>query len=259
MEDKYIMKNIELHTFESFILEDSKNKNQFEIKYPGTGSLKYTITDSISDEFTVARKYDFEMKITHPGAAAFANKTIKDHVVMSFSDNSKGVFSIGKDVEKFTGLKEKEAAEYEETPTDAYIFGLVNTFNGGDGLFFFNNGNRLAGAAKDNNTMLSVMEQLQHEAGIHLAHQLLVRATASELGVDTTNEDWIKHDYGSGEYMWPAIGDIDDKNNPIVRIDGESYAMFSGLLCAMLMEGFFEMASKYMPELKEIIKYIKRT
>lgn len=251
------MKNIKLHTFESFITEASEP--EFVIDYPGTGNIKYTISDSPADGATVAKKYKFEIKITHPGAAAFTGKTIKDHVIMAFSENSKGVFSIGKDVEKFTGLKEKEAAEYKETPQDAYIFGLVNTFNGGDGLFFFNNGTRLAGAAKGSNTMLAVMEQLQHEAGIHLAHQLLVRATANELGVDTTNEDWIKHDYGSGEYMWPAIGEIDDKNNPIVRIDGESYAMFSGLLCAMLMEGFFEMASKYMPELKEIMKYIKRT
>ena len=248
---------MKLHTFESFITEAPES--EFVIDYPGTGNIKYTISDSPGDGSTVAKKYKFEMKITHPGATAFTGKPIKDHVIMAFSENSKGVFSIGKDVEKFTGLKEKEAAEYKETPQDAYIFGLVNTFNGGDGLFFFNNGTRLAGAAEGSNTMLAVMEQLQHEAGIHLAHQLLVRATANELGVDTTNEDWIKHDYGSGEYMWPAIGEIDDKNNPIVRIDGESYAMFSGLLCAMLMEGFFEMASKYMPELKEIMKYIKRT
>jgi hypothetical protein len=248
------MKNLKY--FMDFVAEASES--EYVIDYPGTGNIKYTISDSSSDGATVAKKYEFEMKITHPGAAAFVDKTIKDHVIMAFSENSKGVFSIGKDVEKFTGLKEKEAAEYKETPQDAYIFGLVNTFNGGNGLFFFNNGTRLAGAAEGSNTMLAVMEQLQHEAGIHLAHQLLVRATAHELGVDTASEDWIKHDYGSGEYMWPAIGDINDKNNPIVRIDGESYAMFSGLLCAMLMEGFFEMASKYMPELEQIMPYIKR-
>ena len=58
--------------------------------------------------------------------------------------------------------------------------------------------------------------------------------------------------------MWPAIGGIDDKKNPIVQIDSESFAMASGLICAMLMEDFFEMASKYMPELEEIIPYMKR-
>ena len=246
----------QLKYFTDFLNE--AKESEFLIDYPGTGSIKYTISDSPSDDATVAKKYEFEMNITHPDAAAFTGKTIKDHVIMAFSENSKGVFSIGDDVEKFTGLKEKEAAEYKETPQDAYIFGLVNTFNGGDGLFFFNNGTRLAGASEGNNSMLAIMEQLQHEAGIHLAHQLLVRATANDLGVNITNEDWIKHDYGSGEYMWPAIGDINDKNNPIVRIDGESFAMFSGLLCAMLMEGFFEMASKYMPELEEIMPYMKR-
>jgi hypothetical protein len=106
---------------------------------------------------------------------------------------------------------------------------------------------------------MAVMEQLQHEAGIHATHQLLVREVARQLGVDTNNADWITHDYGGGEYMWPAVGDIDDPKNPIVRIDGESFAVFSGMLCQMLMEGFFMMASKYIPSLKNLnLKEIKQ-
>ncbi len=250
------MKN--LTSFKNFLITEALKNGEFEIDYPGTGNIKYKISDSPSDENTVAKRYDFELTITHPGAAAFQDKPVKDSVVMAFSPNSLGVFSIGDDVEKFTGLKQSEAEEYEETEMDAYIMGLVNTFNGGNGLFFFNNGTRLAGAAKNTNAMLSVMEQLQHEAGIHLTEQLLTRGIARQLGVDTSNEDWITHDYGGGEYKWPAVGSIDDPKNPIVRIDGESFAMASGLFCAMLMEGFFEMAAEYVPELKEILPYIQR-
>jgi len=130
--------------------------------------------------------------------------------------------------------------------------------NGGSELFFFNNGTRLAGqVARKKGTMMAIMEQLQHEAGIHATYQLLVREVARQLGVSTTNDDWITYDYGGGEYMWPAIGDINDKKNPIVRIDQESFAVFSGYLCQMLMEGFFMMASKYMPELSEVMHLVK--
>lgn len=249
-----------LKSFKKFSLaEDLKTNNLTKIiDYPGTGKLSYTRTDSPSDDKTIAKRYEFELTITHPGAAAFKDKTIKDSIIMAFSPDSVGVFSLGEDVEKFTGLKKKEAEDYKETPQDAYIFGLVNTLNGGNGLFFYNNGTRLAGAAKGTNTMLAVMEQLQHEAGIHVTEQVLVRGIAAQQGVNITNEDWIKHDYGGGEYMWPAIGGIDDKKNPIVQIDSESFAMASGLICAMLMEDFFEMASKYMPELEKIMPYMKR-
>jgi hypothetical protein len=33
--------------------------------------------------------------------------------------------------------------------------------------------------------------------------------------------------------------------------------VFSGMLCQMLMEGFFMMASKYMPELSEVMHLVK--
>jgi hypothetical protein len=232
------------------------------IQIGGGTTLKYNVSDVPGiDEGVVAKRYDFEFYITHPDATLLVDKTIKDSIVMAFGDKSPGLFSIGKDIEKFTGLKLKDAQAAKETPTDAYVFGLVNAMNGGGELFFFNNGPRLAGNAAEagSSVMMAVMEQLQHEAGIHATHQLLVREVARQLGVDTTNDDWITYDYGGGEYMWPAIGDIDDKKNPIVMIDGESFAMFSGMLCQMLMPDFFDMASKYIPSLKNLnLKEIKQ-
>ena len=256
-----VMKHIQQYqNFNNLSLREEKEEYENVITLSEQGdSIKYNVTDVPgTDEGTVAKRYDFEFKVMHPDATVLTGKTIKDSIVMAFGPNSTGLFSIGKDVAKFSGLKLKDAIAYKETPTDAYMFGLVNTMNGASEIFFFNNGQRLAGQAAEggNSIMMAVMEQLQHEAGIHATYQLLVRHTARQLGVSTTNEDWITYDYGGGEYMWPAIGDIGDKKNPIVRIDQESFAVFSGFLCQMLMEGFFTMASKYMPELNEVMKFI---
>jgi len=244
----------------SFLTEEKKEwENVVQLSEDGT-SIKYNISDVPGvDEGINAKRYDFEMHFTHPDATLLVGKTMKDSIVMAFGDKSTGLFSIGKDIEEYTGLKLKDAQAAKETPTDAYVFGLVNAMNGGGELFFFNNGPRLAGAATKagSSEFGAVMEQLQHEAGIHATHQLLVREVARQLEVDTNNADWITHDYGGGEYMWPAVGDIDDPKNPIVRIDQESFAVFSGMLCQMLMEGFFMMASKYMPELSEVMHLVK--
>ena len=176
---------------------------------------------------------------------------IEDECLLAFSPDSTGVFELGDDVEKFSGLSLKDAKAYNETPTDAYIYGLQNIMNGGKDLFFWNNGNRLKGAADKNGMWPALFEQLSHE-GSHLARKLMVRAVAKKLNVSTDNEDWIKHDYGSGEYMWPTMGDHDDDKNPMIVVSEEQFVTLVGLVVQQLTPHFLEMAKDYLPELKNV-------
>jgi hypothetical protein len=79
------------------------------------------------------------------------------------SPDSQGLFELGDNIEKYTGLSLKDAKKYNESPDDAYIYGLVNTMNDGQDIFFFNNGMRLAGKAKELGAWPAVIEQLAHE------------------------------------------------------------------------------------------------
>jgi hypothetical protein len=183
---------------------------------------------------------------------------VKDEVYLSMSPDSSGVFTIGEDVEKYCGLKEEEILRDlkagKETPDGAIIYGLCNTMNGGKDVYFWTNGKRLAGAAKNNGLWPAIMEQISHEAGVHLTRQILTRAIAKNQGADIEKGEWIKFDYGSGEYFWPSVGDNGDKKNPIVIIDEESFATAAGLIVQTVTEEFLKMASDYIPELKMIIK-----
>lgn len=176
---------------------------------------------------------------------------IEDECLLAFSPDSTGVFELGDDVEKFSGLSLKDAKAYNETPTDAYIYGLQNIMNGGKDLFFWNNGNRLKGAADKNGMWPALFEQLSHE-GSHLARKLMVRAIAKKLNVNTDNEDWIKHNYGSGEYMWPTMGDHNDDKNPMIVVSEEEFVTLAGVVVQQLTPHFLEMAKDYLPELKNI-------
>jgi hypothetical protein len=176
---------------------------------------------------------------------------IEDECLLAFSPDSTGVFELGDDVEKFSGLSLKDAKAYNETPTDAYIYGLQNIMNGGKDLFFWNNGNRLKGAVDKNGMWPALFEQLSHE-GSHLARKLMVRAVAKKLNVSTDNEDWIKYDYGSGEYMWPTMGDHDDNKNPMIVVSEEQFVTLVGIVVQQLTPHFLEMAKDYLPELKNV-------
>jgi hypothetical protein len=248
------MKHIQ--TFESFVNEaDETSISGSEIIMPGTYTIKWTVSDSPAGKGTVAKKYDFEYQINHPDSAIKGEK-IKTSIVMAMSDDSTGIYTIGKDVEKYTGVPEadvkKDVAAGKESPEDALIYGMVNLINGGANTYFWTNGTRLGGQAKKQGTMSAVMEQLSHEVGVHLTRLILVRMVANKLGVDTTNEDWMKHDYGFGEYCWPAMGDPNDDTPEIIAIDEETFATTCGALVSMLADGFFKMASKYVPGLPKI-------
>ena len=244
-------------TFESFLNEAEKtSSNSFEIIAPDTYMIKGTISDSPAGKGTVAKRYEFEYQINHPDSSLKGEK-FKGVVVMAMSDDSTGVFTIGKDVEKFCGIPEadvkRDVAAGKESPDDALIYGLCNTMNGGADMYFWTNGTRLGGTAKKYGAMTSVMEQLSHEAGVHLTRQMLTRLIAIKNGVDVTNEDWITYDYGFGEYCWSAVGDMNDKTPKIIAIDEESFATTCGAMVSMLANDFFKMASKYVPNLPKLI------
>lgn len=221
------------------------------ISIPDTYDLKWTTTDLNIGKGIFAKKYDFEFKMTMEGSTLFGEK-IKQTAVMSVSDDSTGVFALGDDVAKFSGLTLKDAKEYKETPNDAYIYGLVNIMNGGKDMYFWTNGTRLKGQAKNVSSMSTVIEQVAHEVGVHLTRQLLVKMVAQKLKVNITNEDWITHDYGFGEYSWPAVGESNDKTPDIIAIDEETFATAGSAMISMLTDGFFGMATNYLPNLPKV-------
>jgi hypothetical protein len=244
------MKNIPMFT--DFLNEENLSiepLQSFEVIMPDTYDLKWTISDYPTDDKTlISKKYDFEYQINHTDSSITGTK-IKSSLILAISDDSTGVFSLAKDVEKFSGLTLKDAKKYNETAENAYIYGLCNTMNGGADIFFWTNGKRLGGQAKKQGAMSAILEQLSHEAGVHLTRQILVRMIAVKNNVSIDNEDWITYDYGFGEYCWPAIGDPNDKTPKIIAIDEETFATTNGAIVSMLVEGFFDMASKYVPGL----------
>ena len=244
------------NTFESFVNEaDKPSSNSFEIIIPDAYKIKWTISDSPAGEGTIAKRYDFEYQMNHPDSTIKGEK-IKSSVVLAMSDDSTGVYTIGKDIEKFSGLHEedikKDIADGKESADGALIYGLCNIMNGGKDMFFWTNGTRLGGQAKKQGAMSAIMEQLSHEVGVHLTRQMLVRLVASKEGVNTDNEDWITHDYGYGEYCWPAIGDPNDDTPKIIAIDEETFATSCSAMVSMLADGFFKMSAKYIPGLPKI-------
>ncbi|MAZ31213.1 MAG: hypothetical protein CMP57_03860 [Flavobacteriales bacterium] len=175
---------------------------------------------------------------------------IEDSFTLAIAPDSTGVFALGDDVEKFSGLKLKEAEEYNETPDDAYIYGLCNIMNGGKDWFVFLNGNRLAGAAAKVGAWPAFIELFSHEAGIHGARKIATRAIAkNKYGIDCIDEEWVKHDYGNGEYYWPAVGDAPNEKNPIVMINEEDFATLASKILEETANDCIEMAKAYLPEL----------
>lgn len=177
---------------------------------------------------------------------------VEDEFTLAFSPNSTGVFVLGSDVEKYSGIPEadviRDVKAGKDKPEDAIIYGLCNIMNGGSDIYFWNNGTRLSGAATENGIWPAVIEQISHECN-HLTRLILTRAIAKKKGVNIENGEWITFDYGSGEYFWPASGDIDDKKNPLVLIDEEAHATALGIIAQTVTPHFLEMASTYIPQL----------
>ena len=177
---------------------------------------------------------------------------IDDKLTLAMSPDSTGVFTIGKDIEKFCGIPEadvkKDVEAGKDKPDDAIIYGLCNIMNGGADVYFWTNGTRLGGAAAKDGIWEAIMEQISHEC-THVARHIIVRAIAKKKKLDMTNEDWVKHDYGAGEYVWPAIGDANDKN-PLIQIDEESFSTVLGNVVKSITPAFLKMAKSYIKDLK---------
>lgn len=172
-----------------------------------------------------------ESRLVHISFELFDGTKISEDVTLAFAPNSAAVFKLGANIEKYTGLFEKEALEYNETPTDAYIYGLVNVMNDGQDIFFFNNGKRLAGKAKITGARTAAIEQIAHE-GLHLTRSLIAKAL-------------IGDKYPTGE--WPSIGEQDND-----LIEEEQLTTALSHVLDQITEPFLEMASKYVPELKKL-------
>jgi len=178
---------------------------------------------------------------------------VDDEFTLAMSTDSTGLYTIGQDIEKYCGIPEsdviRDVAAGKDKPDGAIVYGMSNTMNGGADVYFWTNGTRLSGAAKQNGLMAAILEQVSHEC-VHLTRQILTRAIAKKKGADISKGEWITFDYGSGEYMWPAIGE--DKKNPNVLIDEESFATSVGLVTQTVIPEFLKMASKYIPELEQL-------
>jgi hypothetical protein len=244
-------------TFESFLNEVEKTgDNSYEFSSPPNGAT-WTISEAPGDENTVAKKFDFSIKVKHSDSL-INGQTIKDSFTMAFSKDSRGIYSLGKDVEKFMGVPEADAIKNvedgREKKDDALIMGLCNIMNGGKDIYFWNNGLRLQGSAELSGALTAIIEQVSHEAGVHLTRLVLTRHIARENDVNTDNEDWITYDYGAGEYSWPAVGDPNDNTPKIVAIDEETFATVGSAIIMMLTSTFIEMATPYIPQLAAISK-----
>lgn len=167
---------------------------------------------------------------------------VEDTFTLAMSSNSLGIYTIGNDIEKFTGLPISDAKKYKETPDDAFIFGMSNTMNGGKDMYLWINGMRLAGAAKKDGIWPAVFEIISHEC-VHLTRQILTRAILKNKGIKIENGDWVNEE-------WPTIGDDSEVN----LIDEEAFATSVGIVVQKVTPHFLEMASNYIHELESVKK-----
>jgi hypothetical protein len=220
------MKMKYVKTFENYLFEEDAVENKTEKK-------------------TIKIKFDIDW-IKEIGK-------VEDEITLAMSSDSTGMFTIGKDIEKYSGLPEadvkRDVEAGKESPEDAIIYGMSNTMNGGADIYFWTNGTRLSGAVKKSGLWPAVIEQISHEC-IHLTRQILTRAIAKKKGADIKKGEWITFDFGAGEYSWPAIGDPNDKTPELIIIDEEAFATATGLVIQQITDEFLKMASVYVPELK---------
>jgi hypothetical protein len=172
---------------------------------------------------------------------------IDDEVLLALGPDAAGMFSIAEDIEKWTGLKKADAEAYDTKPTDAYLYGMSNVMNGGANMFLWITMDRLKGDAESSGSLFAaMMDVLPHEC-FHLAKKVLVRHQAKKLGVSLEGDEWIKHDYGQGEYVWPSEGDHKD---PMVVMSEEDFAWIYGYITKAVAPVFIELGKTMIPELE---------
>ena len=192
--------------------------------------IREVINENFSKEHEIQKKkITIEFEINLNGSI----DKVKQEITLAMSKDSIGLFKLGKDIEKFSGLTLKEAQKYKETPNDAYVYGLCNAMNGGEDIFFWTNGTRLSGAAKKSGALEAIVEQISHEC-VHLTRLILSKYIFKK---DT---EWYVKDL--------VISDKKGKN----IVDEESFATAEGLIAEKIFPYFFEMAKQYIPQLKKI-------
>lgn len=173
-------------------------------------------------------------------------KKVEDTFTFSMSKDSTGLYKIGKDVEKFCGIKEadviKQVNEGKDRPEDAIIYGMTNIMNGGKDIYMWINATRYGGMSKKVGPIPAMIEVLSHEA-THLAKLIFTRHIAKTKKLNLTNEEWIKYNYGAGSYNWPTNGDLNDKNK-LIQISDESFATLTGQLAQEIAPYFLKFAEK---------------
>jgi len=177
----------------------------------------------------------FDINSVSPQIASIGQVT--QDITLAMGDTSDKVFELGEDIEKFSGLSQAEAEVYEETPTDAYIYGLVQPMNGGDNMYFFTNGTRLAGAAEELGAWPAIIEQLAHE-GLHLTRMILTKHLSE-------TDNWVEDE-------WPSVG---EQENDILEEEAVTSAL--GLVLEQITEPYLAMAEAYIPELTEDVRTLK--
>ena len=210
-----------------------KNLQKFEEFVNGIKSSKTSVINEQEDLQTETK----EIKISFDIDWNENIGKVEQVVTLAMSPNSLGMYELDPDIEKFTGLPKADAEKYNETPEDAFVYGMCNVMNDGKELFFWTNGTRLAGAAKQNGIWPAILEQVSHEC-VHLSRLILAKHILEKEG----SEDWVSD-------TWPTVGD-DPKVN---KIDEEAFATTEGFVVQQLTDEFLKMASNYIPELKDLI------
>lgn len=159
---------------------------------------------------------------------------LEREITLAMSPDSLGMYELAPDIEKFTGLPKKDAEKYDETPEDAFAYGMCNVMNDGKDHFFWTNGTRLNGGVEQHGLWPAIMELVSHEC-VHLTRHLLAHHILEKKGV----KDWVND-------PWPSVGD-DPKEN---LIDEEAFATAHGIVVQTVTNDFLKMAASYIPDLK---------
>jgi len=210
-----------------------KNLQKFEEFVNGIKSSKSSVINEQEDLQTETKQIKISFDIDWNENIG----KVEQIVTLAMSPNSLGMYELASDIEKFTGLPKADAEKYDETPEDAFVYGMCNVMNGGKELFFWTNGARLAGAAKQNGMWPAILELVSHEC-VHLSRLILAKHVLEKEG----SEDWVSD-------TWPTVGDDPEVN----KIDEEAFATTEGFVVQQLTDEFLKMASAYIPELKNLI------
>lgn len=142
---------------------------------------------------------------------------------LALGPDSISVFKLGSDVEKYSGLNVAEGRQYNDSPDDAYIYGLCNVMNGGKDIYFYVNASRLKGAITEEGEKRAMYDLLFHES-IHVAYLCI----AKWKGKGATN--WVN-------LKWPVVGESGD-------ITEEQFARVVGFIGQTIADDFSKMYKK---------------